>query len=188
VRFFNWYYFWDYSGGLMVGQAAHVVDAIHWMMNSKYPSFVSCAAGRVNLERAEVPETTCMCLEYPENYMAVFTVGYKAMRYSTFADQVKQFHGSKARFDISRESYALYMEDPKALDLKPAREVRRPGSFEPATRAHIRNFLECILSRKDPNATVEMGHYTSVALAMSVSALRAGRRMKFDPATRRMTG
>ncbi|MGH9667774.1 MAG: Gfo/Idh/MocA family protein, partial [Bryobacteraceae bacterium] len=27
TRFFNWYYFWDYSGGLMVGQAAHVVDS-----------------------------------------------------------------------------------------------------------------------------------------------------------------
>src|ERR1051325_649312 len=43
TRFFNWYYFWDYSGGLMVGQAAHVVDAIHWLMNSKFPTAVTCA-------------------------------------------------------------------------------------------------------------------------------------------------
>src|SRR3954454_11640365 len=28
VRFFNWYYFWDYSGGLLVGQAAHILDTI----------------------------------------------------------------------------------------------------------------------------------------------------------------
>jgi predicted dehydrogenase len=28
TRFFNWYYFPEYSGGMMIGQAAHVVDAI----------------------------------------------------------------------------------------------------------------------------------------------------------------
>src|SRR5690606_27634763 len=28
MRFRNWYYFYDYSGGLMIGQAAHVVDCI----------------------------------------------------------------------------------------------------------------------------------------------------------------
>ena len=182
TRFFNWYYFWDYSGGLMVGQAAHVIDAINWFMNSKFPSAVTCAAGRNNLQGAEVPETTCMCLEYPENYMAVFTVGYKAMRYAPVNDQLKQFHGNKARFDVGRESYALYMEDPKAIDMKPVKQTRRPGSFEPATRAHIRNFLECIRTRKDPNAAVEMGNYTAVALCMAMDALRAGRRLRFDAA------
>lgn len=183
-RFFNWYYYWDYSGGLMVGQAAHVVDAIHWMMNSTYPIAVTASGGRVNLDGAEVPETTCMTMEYPENYLAVFTVGYKAMHYSMINDQMKQFHGSKARFDLGRESYALYPEAPKAVDLKPVKEVRRPGTFEPASRAHIRNFLECIRSRKDPNATVEMGQYTSVVLAMAVDSLRAGRRMRWDAAKR----
>ena len=185
LRYFSWYYFWDYSGGLMVGQAAHVVDAINWLMNSTFPSAVTCAAGRPNLEGAEVPETTCMCLEYPENYLAVFTVGYKAMRYHTFADQMKQFHGSKARFDVSRESFALYPEDPRALELKPVKELKRPGSFDPATRAHIRNFLECVQSRKDPNATVEMGNYTAVALCMAMESLRTGRRLRFNRTTHR---
>lgn len=185
LRFFNWYYFWDYSGGLMVGQAAHVIDAIHWFMGSTYPVAVTCAGGRVNLDGAEVPETTCMCIEYPENYLAVFTVGYKAMRYNTFNDQLKQFHGSKARFDVGRESYALYPES-NALEMKPSVEKRQPGSFEPATRAHIRNFLECVRSRKDPNATVEMGQSTSVVLCGAMEALKTGRRMRYDTAARRL--
>ena len=186
TRFFNWYYFWDYSGGLMVGQAAHVVDAIHWMMNSTYPTAVTCAGGRVNLAGAEVPDTTSMAIEYPENYLAVFTLGYKAMRYYFTNDQLKQFHGSKARFDVGREGYALYPEAPKELDMKPSVQVRKPGTFEPATRAHIRNFLECIRTRKDPNATVEMGHYTAVVLCMAMEALRQGRRMRWDAARKDM--
>ena len=186
TRFFGWYYFWDYSGGLMVGQAAHVVDAIHWFMNSTFPTSVTCSAGRPNIEGAEVPETTCMCIEYPENYLAVFTVGYKAMRYHTFNDQMKQFHGSKARFDVRRESFALYPEDPRALELKPVQEVRKPGSFVPATQAHIRNFLECVRSRRDPNATVEMGNYTNVVLCMAMESLRTGRRLRFNRDTHRV--
>jgi predicted dehydrogenase len=185
MRFFNWYYFWDYSGGLMIGQAAHIVDAIHWFMNSTYPVAVTCSAGRVNLEGAEVPDTTCMTMEYPENYLAVFTLGYKAMRYHTTNDQMKQFHGSKARLDMSREGYALFPES-QAIEMKPAVEKHVPGSFEPATRAHIRNFLECVRSRKDPNAPVEAGQSANVVLSMAMESLRKGRRMRWNAAARRM--
>jgi predicted dehydrogenase len=185
LRFFNWYYFWDYSGGLMVGQAAHIIDLIHWFMNSTYPLTVTCAGGRVNLAGAEVPETTSMAIEYPENYLAVFTVGYKAMRYAPTNDQMNQFHGSKARLDMGRESYALYPQS-EDLDMKPAVEKRRPGSFEAATRAHIRNFLDCVQSRQDPNATVEMGQQTAVALSMAIDALRQGRRLKWKAAEKKV--
>lgn len=179
LRFFNWYYFWDYSGGLMIGQAAHMVDAIHWMQNSTYPAAVTTTATRPNLPGVEVPETTTMCIEYPENYMTVFTVGYKAMRYSGFLDQVAQYHGSKARFDVGREHYALYPEDPKALELKATLEKKMPGSFNSATRQHIRNFLECVQSRKEPNATVQIAQYTNVVLCLAMDSLRQGRRIPY---------
>ena len=185
VRFFSWYYFWDYSGGMMIGQGAHVIDTIHWFMNSTYPLAVTCTAGRVNLAGAEIPETTCMAIEYPENYLAVFTVGYKAMRYAPANDQMKQFHGSKARLDMGREGYALYQQS-EAAEIFPTIEKRRPGSFESATRAHIRNFMECVQSRKDPNATVEMGQQTSVVLVMALDALRSGRRVKWNGTARRV--
>jgi predicted dehydrogenase len=139
----------------------------------------------VNLPGAEIPETTSMAVEYPENYLAVFTVGYKAMHYAPANDQMKQFHGSKARLDMSREGYSFYPQS-DAVDMSPTIEKRQPGSFESATRAHIRNFLECIRSRKDPNATVEMGQQTSVVLAMAIAALRSGRRMKWNAAERKM--
>jgi predicted dehydrogenase len=178
-RFFNWYYFWDYSGGLMIGQAAHVIDAIHWFMNSKYPTAVTCAGGAVGLKGAEIPETTCMTIEYPENYLAVFTVGYKAMRYHPSNDQMKQFHGSQARLDMARESYALYPQS-NAVDMKPSAEKKQPGTFESATRAHIRNFLESVRAKRDPNATVEMGQATNIVLCMALEALRTGRRIRWN--------
>ncbi|MCL4854070.1 MAG: Gfo/Idh/MocA family oxidoreductase [Bryobacteraceae bacterium] len=185
VRYFNWLHFWDYSGGIMVGQAAHVVDAIQWFMNSTYPTAVTCAAGKPNVEGAEISETVSMAAEFPENYLAVFTLGYKAMRYNMFNDQLKQFHGSKARLDMGREWYEVYPES-SAVDMKPSATKRLPGSFEPASRAHMRNFLECVRSRKEPTAPVEAGQATNVTLCMAVEAQKTGRRVRFNPATKKM--
>jgi predicted dehydrogenase len=185
MRFFNWYYFWDYSGGLLIGQAAHILDAIQWFMGSKAPIAVTCTGGRVNLPGAEVPETATIAIEYPENYLATFTLGYQAMRYNSFNDQMKQFHGNKARFDVGRESYALYPES-QAVDMKASVESRKPGSFNSAAPQHIRNFMDCIRSRKDPNAPVEAGQATNIVLCMTMDSLRAGRRLKWNSQTRRV--
>ena len=186
TRFFNWYYYWDYSGGLMIGQAAHAVDAIQWFMNSKEPVAVTTSAGMANLKPAEVPETTCMCIEYPENYMAIFTVGYKAMRYHQLNDQSTQYHGSNARFDMGRESYALFRENPDAVEMKPELEKKLPGAFSTAARHHIRNFLECVKSRKDPNGPVELGQQTNVVLCMAMESLRKQKRIRWNARTRLM--
>jgi predicted dehydrogenase len=184
MRFVHWSWFLDYGGGYLAGQAVHIVDAINWMMNSTYPLAVT-SAGRCDLKDAEYPDSGSIILEYP-GYTAVFTLTYRAMKYRTFADQLKQFHGSRARFDVGRENYALYPEDRAALDLKPSLEKRVPNAFQHATRAHVLNFLDCVRTRRDPNANVEHGLTASVAEIMAIEALRQGRRVRFDEATRSM--
>lgn len=185
VRYFNWLQFYDYSGGLMIGQAAHIVDGIHWMMNSTYPLAVTCAAGKANLAGGEIPETSSMIVEYPENYLLVFTLGYQAMQYNQFNDQMQTFHGSKARFDLGRESWAVYPQS-TAVDLKPSRERRSPGTFESASRAHVVSFLEALRTRREPVSTVEMGQSTNIVLGMAVESLRSGRRVIWDAAAKRI--
>jgi predicted dehydrogenase len=179
LRFFNWYWYWDYSGGLLIGQAAHIIDCIQWFMNAKEPAAVSCTGTKAGLAGAEVPETASISVVYPENYLAVFTLGYRAMRYHTFNDQIQQYHGDKARLDVGRESYGLYMQS-SALEMKPAAEQKAPGSFNFATLSHVRNFLECTISRKDPNAPVEAGQATNIVLCMAMDSLRSGRRLHWN--------
>jgi predicted dehydrogenase len=185
LRFRNWYYFYDYSGGLMVGQAAHVVDTFNWYMNAGYPKAVTCAGGDAHLPGVEIPETTTMIIEYPEDFIATFTVGYKAMKYPLERDQLYQFCGSKARFDVLRESHALYLES-QEVDPPPVLHREQYGSFARAQVQHMQNFLDCIKSRQDPNAPVEVGNQTAVALCMAVEALRKGRRVRWNGAEKRM--
>jgi hypothetical protein len=153
-------------------------------MNSKEPLAVTCTGTRPGLAGAEVPETASIAMEYSD-YLATFTLGYRAMHYAMFNDQIKQFHGDRARFDVGREWYALYPQT-EAIEMKPSAERKIPGSFGLATISHVRNFLECIVSRNDPNAPVEAGQATSIVLCMAMESLRTGRRLKWNAGARKV--
>jgi len=186
-RFFNWYYYFDYSGGLITGQAAHIVDCIQWYMNSHGPLAVTCSGLKPDLPGVEVTNTASIVMEFPENYLATFTLGYKSMTYNQANDQIKQFHGMKARFDVGREFYYLF---PKStdVDMKPSVSRKEAGSFNRAAPSHVRNFLDCIRSRQDPNAPVEAGQATSIVLCMAMQSLREGRRLRWNANARKVEG
>jgi hypothetical protein len=48
------------------------------------------------------------------------------------------------------------------------------------TLAHMRNWMECVRSRKQPNAPVEAGYQHSIACIMTNAAVRTGEKATFD--------
>jgi hypothetical protein len=48
---------------------------------------------------------------------------------------------------------------------------------------HVRNFLDCIKSRKEPNCPVENGRLVAMYAHMGNIALRSNSRVDWDPAT-----
>jgi hypothetical protein len=51
------------------------------------------------------------------------------------------------------------------------------------TSSHVRNWMECIRSRKQPNAPVEAGYNHSIATIMTNAAVRTGGKATFDEKT-----
>ena len=51
------------------------------------------------------------------------------------------------------------------------------------TTAHVKNWMECIRSRKQTNAPVEAGYYHSIANIMTNAAARTGEKVTFDEKT-----
>jgi len=49
------------------------------------------------------------------------------------------------------------------------------------TFEHVRNWMECVRSRKTPNAPIEAGYQHSIATIMATAAYRTGQRVTFDP-------
>ncbi len=51
------------------------------------------------------------------------------------------------------------------------------------TSNHVRNWMECIRTRKQPNAPVEAGYYHSIANIMVTAASRTGHKATFNEKT-----
>jgi hypothetical protein len=51
------------------------------------------------------------------------------------------------------------------------------------TSNHVRNWMECVRSRKQPHAPVEVGYHHSIATIMTNAAVHTGAKVTFDEKT-----
>ena len=57
---------------------------------------------------------------------------------------------------------------------------------DPQTTANLRNWMECVRSRKQPNASIDAGYSHSIALTMNVAAIQTGQKVTFDDKTQQV--
>jgi hypothetical protein len=91
------------------------------------------------------------------------------------------FHGTKATMYLTRGGIQINGETWKGLDApkdKQAPDAKLPGTEQHG--AHVRNFLDCVKSRKRPNADVEEGHLTATMCHIGNIATRLNRSFKWD--------
>lgn len=180
-RFHNWRNYSDYAGGIVADQGVHIYDGIHLIRGVGFPVSVSASSGRVHRPKSDTPETVVVAAEYAEDFLAVFTINYAGMHYPSRLDQLNQFDGDEGRMDVGREFVSVYPQ------LKPeSASSTATGLFADATDAHVRNFLDCVRTRKEPNATIEKGFHAVLVMQMANLSLRLGRRVHWDPKGRRV--
>jgi predicted dehydrogenase len=174
-RFRNWRGYKDYAGGIVADQGAHIYDGIHLIRGVGFPAAVNASGGRVHQAKQDTPETVVVAAEYADDFLGVFTINYAGMRYPTRMDQINQFDGDEARMDVGREFLHVYRQaDPEAAALSAT------GSFAGATDAHVKNFLDCVRARKEPNATVEKGFQAALVVQMANLSMETGRRVRWN--------
>ena len=182
-RFRNWRLYADYAGGIMADQGAHVFDGIHLLMNASYPKAVNASGGIPHVPGVDTPESVTVVAEYPEDFLGQFTVNYAAMRYQTKNDQLNQLDGDRARMDISREEYKVFVEGQEDV---PAMSGKSARGFGYATDLHVANFLECVRTRRTPTAPIYLGFQAALVVQMANISMKLGRRMRWDAAARRV--
>jgi predicted dehydrogenase len=178
-RFRNWRFFSDYAGGIVADQGAHVFDGIHLLMGAGYPSAVTAGAGKPHKPGVDTPESVVVIAEYPEDFIGVFSINYAAMKYKSRNDQLNQLDGDKARMDIGREEYDVYLQ---GAEETPAMRKASAAGFGTATDLHVENFLECIRTRKRPTAPIALGFQAALVVQLANMSLKQGRRLKWNAA------
>ena len=80
-RFRQWRFYSEYAGGILADQGAHVFDGIHMLMGAGFPSAVNASAGKPHKPGVDTPESVVAIAEYPEDFIATFSINYAAMQY-----------------------------------------------------------------------------------------------------------
>jgi predicted dehydrogenase len=156
IKFRNWRWFWDFSGGNMTDQGTHLIDVIQWFTGATQPVAASCYGAVYKLHPAETPDTFSAIFEYPK-FMATWTLAYMNSFQNGWG---LVFQGQKGTLELCEQGYRFYQEPwaPNTRWNRPEPAIEKlPGGLT-QTPPHIKNFLDCVRSRKQPNATIELGH------------------------------
>jgi predicted dehydrogenase len=181
--FRNWREYSEFAGGIVADQGAHVFDGIHMLMNASYPLAVNASGGKPHRPGFDTPESVVAIAEYPEDFLAVFSVNYAAMRYKPRNDQLNSLDGDRARMDIGREDFKVYQQGSE--DTPVLTKVSEFG-FGKATDLHVENFLKCIRTRERPAAPMAIGFQAALVVQLANLALKHGRRMKWNSAANKV--
>jgi hypothetical protein len=120
--------------------------------------------------------------------MGAITPGHKYYNQSFEHDQPNGIciYGSNGTIFAERIGYEVFPEPVSYSDKRPRIKERRRNVAD-ATEAHAANFIECVRSRKEPNAPIEVGHRSSSVAHLANIAYKTGLKLEWDPAAERFT-
>jgi predicted dehydrogenase len=192
--------FWPFSSGIPGQWMAHQIDTVHWFTGLNHPKSVAANGGiylwkdgRTNFDTM----TAVMDYGDPANPDIGFQVVYSS-RFTNSAGGVKEIYysnGGSLNLDTNKinSEGGLEESDAKSMNMKanllessdlPGFKVETAANTgsDPMTYAHMRNWMECVRSRKKTNADVMAGYNHSIANIMCTAALRTGEKATFDEA------
>jgi predicted dehydrogenase len=182
-RFINWRFFWDYSGGNVFENMVHQVAFWYKVLGMTIPRRVTMAGYNYLSPDMEVPDTMDVSMDQRENVLFTWNSAFGNNYYGEdgndlvlgnkgtvirIVDSVKYLPQSRNGAQSSR------------TDLAVGGEPNIVSSDEADTEAHMRNFFDCVRSRKEPNCPFELGFHSAIACQMAITSLRQKRTVEWN--------
>jgi len=198
--------FWPYSSGIPDQWLVHQIDTVHWFTGLPHPRSV-VANGGIYLWKDGRQNWDTMTAVFDYGPLDDSTKGFQVQyssRFTNSAGGVKElYYSNGGMIDMDKQRVTpeggLQAREAAAMNLKPnllpsfslvenAESVSTDADTggDPQTSANMRNWMECVRSRKTPNAPIEAGYSHSIALCMNVAAIRTGLKVTFDEKTQQV--
>jgi predicted dehydrogenase len=179
---YNWRFFWDYGNSELGNQGVHMLDVAMWALETM-PSRQDCLPTRISnssgiywlRDAKEVPDTQVVAYDYGDFMLAWELQSFQAHSPFEGAKDATAFYGSEGTLIVDDKEWKVHRQD-GGVDVS-AKTAKASG------RPHMKNFLECIKSRKKPNADVENGRRSTTLCHLGNISLHLGRDIHFDAKT-----
>ncbi len=197
-KYLEYRLFWPYSSGIPGQWMSHQIDTVHWFTGLKHPNSVVANGGIYQWnDGRKNADTMTVVFDYGQGNKG-FQVQFTS-RFSNSAGGTKEIYysnGGELNLDTNTISPngGLREREAKAMGLQanllPTMKIEGAKVATDAdtggdvlTFNHVKNWMECVRSRKTPNAPIEAGYQHSIATIMSNAAYRTGQRVTFDEKT-----
>jgi predicted dehydrogenase len=192
--------FWPYSSGIPDQWLVHQIDTVHWFSGYPYPRSVVANGGIYAWKDGRTNwDTMTAVFDYGPlaDPTKSFQVLYSSRQTNSAGDVKELYYSVAGMLDMNKQRVTpeggLRANDAAAMgmkqdllesfslgaDLEAVSNAAGTGA-DPMTSANMRNWMECVRSRKTPNASIDAGYSHSVALCMTVAAIQTGEKATFD--------
>jgi predicted dehydrogenase len=212
--YYNFRWFYDYSGGQLTNFGVHYIDVIRWCLGQDSPRSVCAIGGKYAgiQDNREIPDTLQVLWQFDGPTLVVFeqynanaapgnaknsemelrgTKGTLYIRYANWEVVPEKIAEAYEGYDQGR-GYGNPVDraggEHVSVSLKLAMEpksVQGPSGYD--TTGHARNFLDCITSRAKCNADVLTGHLSTVPSLIGNIAYKTRSHLEWDAQAERFT-
>jgi predicted dehydrogenase len=183
-KFINWRLFWEFSGGNITENMVHQIAWIMRALDLPLPSSAFMSGGVYSeKDGREVPDTIAVTLDFPNDLVVTWQSTFSNSRFG-LGDRILGSHGTVER--LAGSSDMVTGQVTSGARYYPEKANRADGvplTFETPDQDHMANWIDCVRSRKEPNAHVEIGYRSAVAAHMANLAYRQRERITFEKAT-----
>ena len=198
-KYLEYRLFWPYSSGMPGQWMCHQIDTVHWFTGLTHPRSVVANGGIYQWKDGRKNwDTMTAVFDYGDDknkngFQVVFASrmhnssgGVGEVYYSNggelnlITNKISPKGGltQTEAAEMGMTANLLPVMDLSAMTTKVATSANTGA--DPLTSAHMRNWMDCVRSRKQPNAPVEAGYNHSVASIMTNAAVRTGQKATFD--------
>jgi predicted dehydrogenase len=201
-KYLEYRLFWPFSSGMPGQWMSHQIDTVHWFSGLKHPRSVVANGGVYMWKDGRKNwDTTYAVFDYGplEDLSSGFQVTFGSRMHNGDENPAEIYYANGGELNLNtnkvsprgglteRAAAAMNMKANllPEMELASAEKVIASANTggDKLTSAHMRNFMESVRQRKQPNAPVEAGYSHSIATIMTNAAVHTGSKATFDEKT-----
>jgi predicted dehydrogenase len=182
-KFINWRLFWEFSGGNVTENMVHQIAWIMSALDLPLPASAYMSGGVFSeKDGREVPDTIAITLDFPNDTVVTWQSTFSNSRYG-LGERLLGSDGTVEHVAGATEMVSGKSEE--GLRYYPEKTNRPDGTAitgNSPDQNHMANWIDCMQSRKTPNASVDIGYRSAIAVHMANLSYRQKQRVTLEMA------